>query len=247
MKKKKVVLIHGIKMNDKKFAIVFGTRPEILKFTPIIKELEKQQVKHKVYFTGQHFTKSMGKNFFKEFGIKISGEYEGKFVNGPVLKWVTQKFAEYEPDIVLVQGDTSSALIGAIAAAFSKIPVAHIEAGLRSFNFLEPFPEEYNRAMIDSMSTYLFCPTNENKNNVVTHRGSKSYVTGNTIIDLLQTAKRDTEKSNQVLITIHRRENWDRIKEICRAIDFLAENLEHYKFVWIKHDNKKLANSISQA
>ena len=229
-----------------KLAIVLGTRPEILKFAPIIDELKKRQIKHKIFFTRQHFTANMGQNFFKELDINISEEFPYDFDRDVVDIWIKTKLKEYKPDCVLVQGDTKTALTATLASVFLKIPVAHIEAGLRSFNFSEPFPEELNRTLIDAVSTYLFCPTKNNKNNLVIkkHDGQKAFVTGNTIIDLIKTAKQDVTYSNQILITMHRRDNWTRINEICSGLDWLAENHPKYKFIFVKHANKTISEKI---
>ena len=227
-----------------KIAIVLGTRPEILKFVPIIRELESRQIKHKIYFTSQHFSYSMGKSFFEEYNVKISDEYPKKFKREQVTEWLKTKFNEYQPDTVLVQGDTKSALVGALAAIFSGIPVSHVEAGLRSFDFKEPFPEEINRIMIDSISTYLFCPTKQNKKNLAKNPSQKAFVTGNTIIDLIKQYDLPEAKRDKVLITVHRRENWDRMKEICDGIKVLSCRFPEYNFVLVKHANRKLGKVI---
>lgn len=240
-----------------KVSIVCGTRPEILKFAPIIKELKAKQIKHKVFFTSQHFTTSMGSNFFKELGIEVSKSFKGKFDREKVMEWLKQCLREYSPDIVLVQGDTKSAMIGAMAAAFSGIQIGHVEAGLRSFDFKEPFPEEYYRTLIDSISTFLFCPTKANYNNTLVNGeiygvygirpNRKVYITGNTIIDLVNDrCKNSYSPKKQILITIHRRENWNRMKNICYALNVLSRKHDEYEFVFVKHANKKLATNIKE-
>lgn len=231
-----------------KVAIVCGTRPEILKMAPLIKELEKRQIKHKVYFTSQHFTYSMGQSFFEELGIKVSEEFGKDFDKDAVRKWLDDRFKEYQPSVVLVQGDTNSALMGAMAAMDNKIKVGHVEAGLRSFDFNEPFPEEYNRVIIGSIASFLFCPTAENYKNVKprSEEGRKAFVTGNTIIDLVKSYDIQVPKKKQILITMHRRENWERMEGICKALIELSNKFRDREFVFVKHANKTLANQIKE-
>ena len=229
-----------------KLAIVVGTRPEILKVAPVIKELEQRQIKHQVYFTSQHFTASMGKSFFEELGIKVSDEFGIAFDVDLCRQWLERKFNEYKPTCVLVHGDTSSALVGMLAAIQAKIPVGHIEAGLRSYDFNEPFPEEYNRVLIDSVATYMFCPTSENLKAVKPKNEDcrKAFLTGNTIIDLIKSYNIEVKPKKQILITMHRRENWERMERICKALSDLSKKFKDREFIFVKHANKKLATQI---
>jgi len=226
-----------------KLALIMGTRPEIIKMMPIIKELEKRKIDHKVYFTSQHFTGIAGTKLFNDFKINNIIEYGKKFDFGKIKEWATNELKEYNPDVVLVQGDTDSALIGGLAAIKAKIPIGHIEAGLRSFNFQEPYPEEYNRTMLDSISTYLFCPTMNNLVNVQITGNRKAFIVGNTIIDVIKDYKK-VKNGKQVLITLHRRENWAKIPKLCKALASLADAFSEYEFVFVKHVNKKLAKII---
>ena len=231
-----------------KVAIVLGTRPEILKFYSVIKELEKQQIEHKVYFTNQHFSYEMGKRFFEELELKVSDKFKGTFDVPKVTSWLVKKFKETSPDVVLVQGDTNSTLAGALAGLLTNTKVGHIEAGLRSYKMSDPFPEESNRCAVDEISTFLFCPTHNNFENIkhlMKYPDKGGYVVGNTIIDLVKTlVKRNAVKKKQVLITLHRRENWERIDEICKGIVEFVKLKPDYEFIYVKHANKKLVKKI---
>jgi len=229
-----------------KVSIVVGTRPEILKFAPIVKELNKRGIEHNLLFTNQHFSNEMGKNFFKELGIKISYEFKKPFNREQVTTWLKNKIKDYKSDIVLVVGDTTSALLGAMAGAFTQTKVGHVEAGLRSHDFKEPFPEEYNRCIIDSISDFHFCPTTDNFKNLMTREHTQVHITGNPIIDLIKERNQKVSNSKNILISSHRRENWKRIKEICEGIVKLTKELPNYTFTFVRHANPELAIKIER-
>ena len=228
-----------------KATIVFGTRPEILKLVPVIRELESNNIETQLLYTNQHFSKNMGEDFFEEFNIKPK-KYSFGFHEWPVKYWIKQNIKD--SDVVIVQGDTRSAYLGAVAGFESKIPVAHIEAGIRSNNTLEPFPEELYRTHIDSLATYLFCPSKYALENIQDNllAWQEAIVTGNTIIDLVKSYKLKPTKEKKVLITLHRRENWPRIKELCEGINFLIKNYINHKFVIVKHANRELAKIFEE-
>lgn len=229
-----------------KVCLVCGTRPEILKIAPVVKELKKRNVEHIVLFTNQHFSNEMGKNFFKELGINISHEFKKPFNRECVTTWLKNKIKDYKADIVLIVGDTTSSLLGAIAGAFTQTKVGHIEAGLRSFDFKEPFPEEYNRCMIDAISDFHFCPTTNNFKNLMTRQHKQVHITGNTIIDLIKEKNPTVSNGKTIIISSHRRENWKRIKGICEGIVRLSKELKTYKFIFVRHANKELAMKIEK-
>ena len=228
-----------------KYAIVCGTRPEILKIAPIIRELKKKNIDYKVYFTSQHFSYEMGKGFFDELNINPIKTYKKPFNTVNVIEWIKTNLKRDNINCVIVHGDTLSTLTGTLAAVSENIPIAHIEAGLRSFDYKEPFPEEYIRTMVDSVSTYLFCPTKDSAKNLPT-KNKKIYITGNTIIDLLKSKKIKKHTEKQILVTSHRRENWDRIQDICSGIKTLSEKMPDYNFVFVRHANKKLGKKITK-
>jgi UDP-N-acetylglucosamine 2-epimerase (non-hydrolysing) len=196
-----------------KIAFILGTRPEIIKLSPIIKECRAQQVNHFVVHSGQHFSYEMDKIFFEQLELDPP-KYNlntSKLLNEGVIEKNTQKeifenpdgcihhgkqlglmlgkieeilFKE-SPDFVLVQGDTNTTLAGALAATKLHIDVGHVEAGLRSYDVA--MPEEINRILVDRISNFLFCPT-ELQQNILMSEGiekHKIFVTGNTIVDVL--------------------------------------------------------------
>ena len=233
-------------MSSFKCALVCGTRPEILKISPVVNELKKRNIDYSILFTNQHFSDEMGKNFFNELGIEITHRYKAIFKRALVNKWLKNKLKDYNPNIVLVVGDTTSALLGAMAGAFIHIKVGHIEAGLRSHDFEEPFPEEYNRCIIDAISDFHFCPTENNFKNLMTRQHKQVHITGNTIIDLVESRHLTTRNNKDIIITAHRRENWKRMESICKGIVTLSKKLPSYNFVFVRHANKELASKIER-
>ena len=150
-------------------SIILGTRPEIIKMSPIIRELEKQESSFFILHTGQHYSYNLDRVFFRELelpepkynlaaGSGTHAEETGKMLIG-IEKYLLQE----KPDVVLVQGDTNSVLAGALAAAKLHIKVGHVEAGLRSYD--RNMPEELNRIVTDHLSDYLFTPTEKAKKN----------------------------------------------------------------------------------
>jgi UDP-N-acetylglucosamine 2-epimerase (non-hydrolysing) len=208
----------------KSIYFVIGTRPEIIKLAPIIRELYKESIDHEIIFTDQHYDHNLSKKFFNElelkdprFHLKIGKGTQGELTGKAIIE--TEKiFLEEKPELVLVQGDTNSSLAGALAAVKLHLKIGHIEAGLRSYDYR--MPEEHNRRMIDHISNYLFAPTQKSENIL---RGEnvwgEIFVTGNTVIDAcLQHYEYANEKSiimkdipfkKFILVTAHRAENVD--------------------------------------
>ncbi len=213
-----------------KRAIILGTRPEIIKMSPIIRECIKQKLDFFILHTGQHYSYNMDRLFFEELnlpeakynldvGSGLHGEQTAKMLSGIEKILLSEK-----PDIVLVQGDTNTVLAGALAAAKLHIKIGHVEAGLRSYD--RNMPEEINRILADHASDMLFAPT-KNSRVLLLKEGipeSKIFVTGNTVVDAVyQNQKIAKEKSDvmrkfsleekkYMLVTAHREENVD-VKE----------------------------------
>ena len=210
-----------------KAAIILGTRPEIIKMSPVIRELEHQELDYFILHTGQHYSYSMDRLFFEELnlpepkynldvGSGTHAEETAKMLTGVETVLVKEK-----PDIVLVEGDTNSVLAGALAAVKLGVKVGHVEAGLRSY--ARGMPEETNRVLTDHMSDFLFAPTDGARRNLLREgiAESKIFVTGNTIMDVtVQNSKllnnpSDTlddlnvEGKDYFLVTAHRQENVD--------------------------------------
>ncbi len=215
--------------NQAKVLSVFGTRPEIIKFAPVIQELNRRSGFEPVNVcTSQHT--DLAAPFLAGFGIEVHHDLQvmrpGQPLNllcSRILGAVDEILAKEEPDFVLVQGDTSSAMAGALAAFQRGIPVGHIEAGLRSGDLRSPFPEEMNRQVIGRMATVHFAATERNREALLGEgiEPSSIRVTGNPVIDALMQVKasvkpgadlarilEETEGTRRLVLTAHRRENF---------------------------------------
>ena len=202
--------------------VIIGTRPEAIKMLPLVKEMKsKSEFETLVCFSGQHET--LANNVFELFDItpdyKFSLPNKSRALNEMTVKLLNYfdiLFKEISPELLLVHGDTTTAFCASLAGFYQNIKIAHIEAGLRTYNNFSPFPEEFNRVAIDALSTFHFAPTKSNAKNL-NNEGKKSvFVTGNTGIDAFKyTLSKSyfypllSEANNRklILITIHRREN----------------------------------------
>ena len=219
---------------------VLGTRPEIIKLWPVIKEFECRHAGFKTVHTNQHYSPNLDSIFFEQLGLKLP-EFNlevGSGSHGHQLALMFQRlekvYLNFSPSCVVVQGDTNSVFAGAFMARRMGIPVAHVEAGLRSADFR--MPEETNRILTDRISDYLFAPTDEAAA-VLRSEGFHDetiHVTGNTIVDSVMLASemngnsRGREFGDYILLTLHRPENVDfrdTLLEIIRGIDRLAREL----------------------
>lgn len=260
----------------KSVAVVFGTRPEAIKMAPLVRELRANPDKFEVTVcvTGQH--RQMLDQVLDVLDIAVDIDLnlmkhnqDLTDVTSSVMTSIRDKFSLIKPDIVLVHGDTTTALATAMTCFYLGIPVAHVEAGLRSFDISAPFPEEFNRQVISKLATLHFAPTAKNKRNLISEgvQESKIFVTGNTVIDSLEQSllllnqnslKRDDTltalradlgfdplQEEFVLITGHRRENFgDGFLNICGAISDLAENFPLYRFVYPVHLNPNVQKPV---
>jgi UDP-N-acetylglucosamine 2-epimerase (non-hydrolysing)/UDP-GlcNAc:undecaprenyl-phosphate GlcNAc-1-phosphate transferase len=242
----------------KKILFIFGTRPEGIKLAPIILEVKKsKKIKAKICITSQH--RLLLDEVLSLF--KIKADYDLNLMkdnqrldqlHASALLSLEKVLEKEKPHLVIVQGDTTSAFCGAIASFYKKIPIAHIEAGLRSFDKYRPFPEEVNRRLISVLSDYHFCPTKKNKENLLKEGiNSKSiFVVGNTVLDALRIIvtcnefKPDTPSLEKIdfskriiLITLHRRENWQKMPQICSALKKLAKYFVDDLFIFPAHPN----------
>jgi UDP-N-acetylglucosamine 2-epimerase (non-hydrolysing) len=233
-----------------KIALVFGTRPEIIKLSPIIRRLITQKLPFFLLHTGQHYSYGMDRLFFKELGLpepKYQLEGRSRFTafqaehTGRMMAGIEKILLKERPDTVLVQGDTNSVLAGALAAAKIKgIRIGHVEAGLRSYD--RQMPEEINRVLCDHLSDFLFTPTKFSKK-ILLGEGippRKIFVTGNTIVDAVKDhlclAKKAGEISppfgklkNYFLMTLHRQENVDDRKRLSAILEGLKLVSDFFK------------------
>lgn len=216
----------------KKICIILGTRPEIIKLSPVINECKKRKISFFVVHTNQHYSSEMDEFFFKDLKLKkpqynlnIGSGHHGE-MTGRMLVEIEKVLIKEEPSIVLVQGDTNTVIAGALCASKLCIPIAHIEAGLRSHD--RGMPEEINRIVVDHISDFLFVPTEEAKNNLIKEGIDKKKIfkVGNTIVDAvfhnLKIAKEhssiledlDLLDGEYALLTVHRPSNTDSKKYI---------------------------------
>ncbi len=256
----------------KKIAIIFGTRPEAIKLCPLILALKEhpEAVDCKVCVTGQH--RQMLDQVLNVFGVVPDKDLNLMLPNqtlGSLTARAIEKldayFAEEQPDIVVVQGDTTTVLAGTLAAFYHKIPVAHVEAGLRTGNMLSPWPEEANRVLTTRLAKWHFCPTETSRQNLLKEGvpADNIHVTGNTVIDALHWALGYLNnhpvaipgltqeyvdalaKKRMVLITGHRRENFgDGFQHICQAIVELAQRFPQVEFIYPVHLNPNVQQPV---
>ena len=212
-------------------SVVLGTRPEIVKMAPIIKELKKRDIDYFVIHTGQHYSYNLDKVFFENFdlekpryNLEVGSGTHGK-QTGEILKRIERVLIDEKPEIVLVEGDTNTVLASALAASKLHIKVGHVEAGLRSF--WKWMPEEINRVLTDHISDLLFAPTEIARNNLL-NEGIREgvYVVGNTIVDSLKLKKIEKIEKDFILLTLHREENADnpeKLKSIIKGTEMISE------------------------
>ena len=242
----------------KKVLSIFGTRPEAIKMAPVIKELNSREgVQSIVCVTAQH--RDMLDQVLKVFKIKPNYDLDimkpGQtlaYITSEVLTGIEKVITKENPDIVLVHGDTTTAMAAALAAFYQQVPVGHVEAGLRTYDKYSPFPEEMNRQIIDRVADYLFAPTEMSKKNLEgkINKGQKIFVTGNTAIDALKTTiSRDYQNevldwakgSRLILVTAHRRENLgEPMRQMFIAIKKTIEEFPDVKVIYPVHLNPKV-------
>ena len=220
----------------KKFLVVFGTRPEAIKMCPLVNELRtRKDVKTIVCVTGQHrqmLDQVLNTfNIVPDYDLSIMKKNQSLFdVTVTILERIEKVINAVQPDLMIVHGDTSTTFTSSLAAFYKKIPVAHVEAGLRTHDIYSPFPEEFNRQAVGIISKYNFAPTEESRQNLINEGKNENsiYVTGNTAIDALKTTVSDEYKheyldwatdSKLLMLTVHRRENLGTpMRKIFRAI-----------------------------
>ena len=209
--------------------LCFGTRPEWLKIKPLIKILDNYQL----LFTGQH--PDLLKDIPVDYKITIGNNSNrlDQLISDCLLQFPEGKF-----NSVLVQGDTASAFACAVAAFNRKKKIYYLEAGLRSYNFDHPYPEDGYRQMIARLADVNFCPTGLSKENLVNEKvKGECHVVGNTVLDNLLPYKGKCEYTNKVLITLHRRENHHWMDQWFKEIDELAKNNPDLDFILPLHPN----------
>jgi UDP-N-acetylglucosamine 2-epimerase (non-hydrolysing) len=248
---------------------VFGTRPEAIKMCPLVLELEKHKdyIETIVAVTAQH--REMLDQVLHLF--KIKPDYDLNImtagqtlydVTGRVLTGLRDVIAEAKPDLVLVHGDTTTTFAGALAAFYAQVAVGHVEAGLRTGNKYSPYPEEMNRKLTGSLADYHFAPTSTSQQNLLREnvKPEKIYVTGNTVIDALDTTvqknfKFEDEVINKalasgkrlILMTTHRRENLgEPLRQVYKALKAVLETHPDVGVIFPVHKNPKVREIVNQ-
>jgi UDP-N-acetylglucosamine 2-epimerase (non-hydrolysing) len=252
----------------KKIIIFVGTRPEAIKLAPFIKAIKNyKKIKAIICATGQH--QKMVVDVLKLFSLSIDIRFKLSNKDDSLNEMSSKLFLiadqvlnKYEPDAIVVQGDTNTATFCALAASNMRIPIYHIEAGLRSGNINNPFPEERNRILISTLASFHLCPTIDNQNNLVKEGIKKSqiYVTGNTVIDAVNYFKnlwkirspnfKDELKSflakeKKILITCHRREmHGKNIELLCNMLIKISRKYPDFYWIFPVHPNPKIASVV---
>ncbi|MBQ0106218.1 MAG: UDP-N-acetylglucosamine 2-epimerase (non-hydrolyzing) [Armatimonadetes bacterium] len=242
-----------------KVLTVCGTRPDTIKMAPIINELKKYPEKVELIevVTGQH--KEMLEQVLKAFSLQpkynlniMAQKQTLSSITVKILNGLEELIALHQPNLIIAQGDTSTTFAASLSAFYHKIPFAHIEAGLRTNNKYDPYPEEMNRRITGLLAELHFAPTEMSRNNLLRENVDPKniFVTGNTVIDaLLYIAGQDyrfaDEKLNElikskkiILLTTHRRENWgEPMKNICTAVKRIVKDFPEYAVVFPVHKN----------
>lgn len=227
--------------------IVLGTRPEIIKMSPVIRELQDRGIDFEIIHTGQHYSYELDQVFFDQLGLpepkhtlEVGSGTHGQ-QTGRMLEKIERILLEREPRAVFYQGDTNSVVSAALASVKIESEGYHIEAGLRSYD--RDMPEEHNRVVADHVSDYLFAPTSEAKKNLLDENipESRIHVTGNTIVDAVLQNRKMAERSSEILerhnldkrdyilLTLHRAENVDekeRLAEIIEGLEKISEEID---------------------
>ncbi|MEI3153538.1 MAG: UDP-N-acetylglucosamine 2-epimerase (non-hydrolyzing) [Eubacteriales bacterium] len=239
----------------KKIMAVLGTRPEAIKMCPVIIELKKRKnVDLYVCITGQH--REMLRSVLDIFGVRADCDLdimkEGQSladITKAVLDGISEVLEREKPDVVLVHGDTTTAFAASLACFYKKIPVGHVEAGLRTYDVYSPYPEEFNRRAIDITARYLFAPTRLSAENLLREGADENsiFVTGNTAIDALRLTVKEEYSSpiteaaagkRIILLTAHRRESHgEALRGIFRAVRRIADEFDDVMIVYPVHPN----------
>ena len=257
-------------MNKKNILVVFGTRPEVIKRAPVIIELRKYPQKYNVVICNTEQQKELSNQTLAYFDLKADINLDVMRpdqtligVQTRILSALDRVYSENNFDATIVQGDTMTVLCGALASFYNKIPVFHVEAGLRSYDIYEPFPEEVMRQMTTRVAELNFAPTEKNRQALLKENidDAKIHVVGNTVIDALFCLSDETLKTAEkfyisnginiddklVLITAHRRENHgERIDRIIDAIKYLVEKFTDHTFIIPVHPNPNVKIKIHE-
>ena len=246
---------------------VFGPRPEAIKMAPLVRELAgREEIDSLCCVTAQH--REMLDSVLEVFHLRpdwdlniMTPRQTLSTITSKCLTGMDEAIDALKPDLILVHGDTSTTFAGALSAFYHQIPVGHVEAGLRTYDKYSPFPEEMNRKLVSAIADLYFCPTENNRQNLLREGITQGlFVTGNTVIDALKTTVRKdyhftTEILNQLpydskkvlLVTCHRRENYgEPMRNIMLALREIAENNEDVELVYPVHLSPVVREAVDQ-
>ena len=236
---------------------IAGTRPEVIKVVPAVAAARKIHIEVTLLLTGQH--KEMARQALIDFDVAADAELDVMRAGASLAALTTRLIQEIDayysahpPAVVVVQGDTSSAAIAGLIAFYHGIPVAHIEAGLRSRDNRHPFPEEVNRKIVSTYAALNFAPTLLARHNLLTEQvpADTIFVTGNTVVDAVEMMKQKlppmpSDGVRRILVTTHRRESWgEDIANICHAVHAIAERYPDVRVLLPVHRNPVVANPV---
>ena len=257
----------------KKILLIFGTRPEAIKLAPLVNQLKKtKKYKVKICSTGQH--DQMLNQVIDIFKLKIDFSLNLMKKNQKIVgiftllvEGINKVITKEQPDLTIVQGDTLTSFAGSLVSFFNKVKIAHVEAGLRTFNLEAPWPEEANRKLISNIANYHFAPTKNAKINLVKEGVDKKkiFITGNTVVDALLDINNELKSNKKILdrinlklnnlnenkkiilITLHRREIFGkRVKNILDAFKILSHKFRDLQFIFPVHLNPNIRRIVKQ-
>ena len=256
-------------MNKIKIAMVFGTRPEIIKMFPVFSEIKKYShlIDCRIIVSGQHreMLDQMLEIFqiIPDYDLNIMKQNQSlSDITNTSLLGIEKILKKEKPSMVLVQGDTTTSFTGALAAFYQKIKIGHIEAGLRTYNKYYPFPEEANRHLTSVLTDLHFAPTRQSSENLL-HEGVKRediFICGNTVIDTMflmikknyifrEPLLKDKKifKKKIILVTMHRRENWGApLRETCQAINKIINEHSDVCVIFPLHKNPEIRRNVRE-
>ena len=252
---------------SRKILVVFGTRPEAIKMAPVVQELERRpEFQVQVAVTAQHrelldqVLELFNLNPAYDLNIMAPNQSLSQ-ITSRVLEGLDPILQKEQPDCVLVHGDTTTTFAAALAAFYRRIPIGHVEAGLRSGSLAFPFPEEGNRLLVSQIASWHFAPTEQARDNLLAQNVPQEHivVTGNTVIDALsqaaswpqsQTVQKLLQKAEGkriLLLEVHRRESWGRpMEEICQAIARLVDQFHDLEVFCSVHPNPKVRGTVER-
>src|SRR5713226_1581132 len=255
-------------MTQRKIVTILGTRPEVIKMAPVIRELERRAdcFTHTLVTTAQHrvmldqVLEAFGLVPAIDLGLMEPNQGLADFAARALIA-VSKLLSDLKPELILVQGDTTTVMIAALAAFYQGVRIGHVEAGLRSFDPRNPFPEEINRRIAGTLADFHFAPTARARLNLVNEGVAESriFVTGNTIVDALNSislaqhfddprlAGLERSENRVLLVTAHRRENHGQpLRSICRAVKSLIGKFDDIEVVYPVHLNPRVGTAVRE-